>query len=281
VLYIVAADPAGENPNFKNPGFMIVQDLFLTETAKKADVVLPAASWAERDGSFTNTERRVQYFSQSLTPMQNARADWEIFRDVAKSLGARWDYESASDVMNEITQTVPLYAKMSHERLRVIARRRSSVMTVGGDSAEPVQIALGELFGDVSGVPWASASEKDADAKFDVTFVAPQEVPSPAGKPWLAVTRSLFDRGSLIAYSEIVQPRIPSASVEINSHDAEEWNISDGDTVKLALDVKPPRVLELVAHVDGQVPPGVVAVANNLDGTMNLPMGARVLVEKV
>ncbi len=67
----------------------------------------------------------------------------------------------------------------------------------------------------------------------------------------------------------------------INSHDAEEWNIADGDKVKLSLDLKPPRVLELVAHVDGQVPQGVLAVANNLDGTMNLPMGARVKVEKL
>ncbi len=281
VLFIMAADPARENPQFKNPGFMIVQDLFLTKTAKKADVVLPAASWAERDGSFTNTERRVQYFSRALEPMQNARADWEILRDIARSLGAGWNYETSSDVMNEITQTVPQYAKMSHSRLRVTARRRSSVMTVGGDSAEPVQIALGELFGDVSGLPWSTVSEKDADAKFDVSYVAPQEVTVEAGKPWLAVTRALLDRGSLIGYSEIVQPRIPVAEVEINSHDAEEWNIANGDMVKLALDIKPPRTLELVAHVDGQVPPGVVAVANNLDGTMNLPMGTRVQVAKV
>lgn len=279
VLYIIAADPAREDPKFRNPGFMIVQDLFLTETAQKADVVLPAASWAERDGTFTNIERRVQYFTRGLEPMQNARPDWEIIRDVANQLGAKWQYNSTAEVMHEITQTVPLYAKMSHDRLRVIARRRSSVQTVGGDSVEAVFIALGELFGDVSGVPWATVSESNPDAKFDVKFVEPK-APAAATGPYMAVTRSLFDRGSLVQYSEIVQSRIPNAFVEINSHDAEEWNIADGDKIRITLDMKPPRVLDLSAHVDGQVPQGVVAVANNLDGTTNLPMGARVKIEK-
>lgn len=279
VLYVVAADPAREDLKFRNPGFMIVQDLFLTETAQKADVVLPAASWAERDGTFTNTERRVQYFTRGLTPIPNARADWEIIRDMANQLGAKWDYTTSTQVMNEITQTVPQYAKMTHERLRVTARRRSSVQTVGGDSSEAVYIALGELFGDISGVPWATESETNTDAKFDVKFVEPN-APATATGPYLAVTRSLFDRGSLVQYSEIVKSRIPNAFVEINAHDAEEWNIADGDKVKITMDMKPPRVLDLNAHVDGQVPQGVVAVANNLDGTTNLPMGARVKIEK-
>src|SRR5581483_1501286 len=280
VLYVMGADPARENPNFRNPGFMIVQDLFLTETAQKADVVLPAASWAERDGTFTNTERRVQLFIRTLEPMGQARPDWQIIQNLATQLGAKWEYRSASDVIDEIAQRVPLYAKMSHERLRITARRRSSVQTVGGDSAEPVQIALGELFGDESGVMWQSVSESNADTKFDIKLVEPKESAAASGY-YLAVTRSLLDCGSLMQYSQIVQPRIPAAAVEINSHDAEELNIANGDTVKLSFDMKPPRTLELLAHVDGQVPQGVIAVANNLDGTANLPMGARVRVEKI
>lgn len=281
VLYVLAADPAREDPKFRNPGFLIVQDLFLTETAQKADVVLPAASWAERDGTFTNTERRAQYFSRALEPVRDARPDWEIIQDVAKELGANWGYTSSSDVMNEITQTVPLYAKMTPARLRVTARRRSSVQTVGGDSAESVQIALGELFGDISGVPWATVSETEPDAKFECKFVAPKPEAAVAGKvPYLAATRALLDRGSAMQYTDIVQSRVSTALVEINSHDAEEWNIADGDKVKLTFDAKPPRVLELGAHVDGQVPQGVIALPNNLDGTMNLPMGARVKIEK-
>lgn len=279
VLYVMGADPARDNPAFKNPGFLIVQDLYMTDTAQKADVVFPAASWAERDGTFTNTERRVQYFARALEPAGQSRADWEIIQDVAKQLGAKWSYQSSADVMNEITQRVPVYTKMSHARLRVTARRRSSVQTVGGDSAEAVQIALGELFGDVSGVPWASVSETNKDAKYDVKFAAPAER-SLADSPYLAITRSLMDRGSAMQYTQIVQPRVPNAVAEINSHDAEDWSIADGDGVRITLDSKPPRVIHVNAHVDGQVPQGVVALANNLDGTLNLPMGARVKVEK-
>jgi NADH-quinone oxidoreductase subunit G len=279
VLYVMGADPARDNPSFRNPGFLIVQDLFLTDTAQKADVVLPATSWAERDGTYTNTERRVQYFARALSPLGQARADWEIIRDVAKQLGARWEYDSAADVMNEITQRVPLYAQMTHARLRVTARRRASVQTVGGDSAEPVQIALGELFSDVSGIQWASASETNPDAKFAVKFIAPKEVAA-ASEPYMAVTRALLDRGSAMQFSQIVQPRVPAAIAEINSHDAEEWNIGDGDRVKITLETKPPRVMQVNAQVDGHVPPGVIALANNLDGTLNLPMGARVKIEK-
>jgi NADH-quinone oxidoreductase subunit G len=281
VLYVMGADPARENPAFKNPGFLIVQDLYMTETAQKADVVFPAASWAERDGTFTNTERRVQYFTRALEPMGQARADWEIVQDVAKQLGANWEYNSATDVMNEITQCVPAYAKMSHARLKVTARRRASVQTVGGDSAEAVQIALGELFGDVSGIQWATVSEMNADAKFDAKFIAPQVSNLQSPNAFLAVTRSLLDRGSAMQHSQIVQPRVPAPRAEINSHDAEEWNIADGDAVKITFDAKPPRVIQVNAHVDGHVPQGVIALANNLDGTLNLPMGARVQVEKM
>ncbi|RIK25776.1 MAG: NADH dehydrogenase (quinone) subunit G [Chloroflexi bacterium] len=279
VLYVMGADPARGNPSFRNPGFLIVQDLYMTETAQKADVVFPAASWAERDGTFTNTERRVQHFTGALMAPGHARPDWQIVRDVAQELGAQWEYQSSADVMNEITQHIPTYAKMAHARLRVTVRRRASVQTVGGDAADPVQIALGELLGDVSGVQWASAAETDADAKFDVKYVAPKAAAATGGA-YLAVTRALLDRGSAMQFSEIVQPRVPDAVAEINSHDAEAWNIVTGDAVKITFDLKPPRTLQVRAQVGNQTPPGVIALANNLDGTMNLPMGARVQVAK-
>lgn len=281
LLYVMGADPARENPAFKNPGFMIVQDLFLTATAQKADVVFPASAWAERDGTFTNTERRVQYFARALEPLGQARPDWAIIQELARQLGATWTYASAGDVMNEIAQRIPTYAKMTHARLQVNARRRASVQTVGGDAAEPVQMALGELIGVVSGAQWATFSETNADAKFDVKFVQPADPAQATAGAYLAVTRALLDCGALAQYSEIIQTRVPDASAEINSHDAEAWGIANGARVRITFEGKPPRALELPAQVDGSVPPGVVAVANNLDGTMNLPMGAQVQVTKV
>lgn len=278
VLYVMAADPARDNPNFRNPGFMIVQDLYLTDTAQKADVVLPASSWAEREGSFTNTERRVQYFARALEPLGQARPDWQILCDVAAQLGAEWSFDSAAAVMAEITRSVTQYAKMSYDRLRVTARRRTSVLTVGTDSVEPVQLALGELFGDVSGIMWPAAAETEPNVAFDLKFVGPKGAAA-ASEPLLAVTRALFDRGTAMQFSEIVQPRVPSPVLEVNAHDAETLNLADGAQVRLAFDSKPPRALTVPVHVDGLVPPGVISLANNLDGTTNLPMGARVKLE--
>jgi predicted molibdopterin-dependent oxidoreductase YjgC len=96
---------------------MLVQDLFLTETARRADVVLPAVAYTEKDGSFTNTERCVQAVRRAMTPLPGARADWEILQDVARALGLRWSYRSAADVLTEIGRSVPIYAGVTHRAL--------------------------------------------------------------------------------------------------------------------------------------------------------------------
>ncbi len=282
-LYVMGCDPARDPFGFRKPEFLIVQDLFLTETAKKADVVLPAQSWAERDGTFTNTERRVQLFRAAIKPRGQARTDWSIIQEIAKQLGAQWNYHSSADVMNEITQRVPLYSKMSYDRLATTARRRTSVLTVGAESVEPVQIALGELFGDVSGAMWASVAESDPSARFDLNAMELRDGGrTTATREGLAlvISRSLYDRGTLVNHSEIVQPRVPQPFVELNSHDAEELAIENSQRVRVSFNTNPARTIELPARVNGYVPPGVVSIPNNLDKTYNLPMGARVKVEK-
>lgn len=119
--------------------FLVVQDLFLTETAELADVVLPAASFAEKDGTFTNTERRVQRVRKGLEPLGNAMADWEIICALAKIISKKiqakqaesssstalarpfshgyWDYESPSEIFDEMARLTPSYAGMSYDRL--------------------------------------------------------------------------------------------------------------------------------------------------------------------
>ena len=91
VLYVVAADPIGDGAALPaalpKADFTIVQELFLTETAKQADVVLPALAWAERDGTLTNAERRVQRYYKAIPPLAQARADWEVFSQIAEKLG--------------------------------------------------------------------------------------------------------------------------------------------------------------------------------------------------
>ncbi|MEW6754779.1 MAG: formate dehydrogenase subunit alpha [Candidatus Latescibacterota bacterium] len=119
----------GENPMMSDPDvnhirealerleFLVVQDIFLTETAELADVVLPAASFAEKDGTVTNTERRVQRMRQAIEPVGEARQDWQILCDVAGRLGYPMDYESPARIMEEIAALTPSYGGIRYDRL--------------------------------------------------------------------------------------------------------------------------------------------------------------------
>ncbi len=99
--------------------FLVVSELFMTETAQLADVVLPAASFAEKDGTFTNTERRVQRVRKAIEPVGESRTDWEIVCDVAKRLGAQagFDFKSAEAIMKEIALLTPQYAGITYDRI--------------------------------------------------------------------------------------------------------------------------------------------------------------------
>lgn len=112
-MYIMGDDPVGSDPNLatvlRSLEFLVVQDIFLTETAKLADVVLPAASSAEKSGTFTNLERRLQQLLKSEEPIGESKADWEIIQAIAKKMGASMNYGSAQAILDEIRSIVPLY----------------------------------------------------------------------------------------------------------------------------------------------------------------------------
>lgn len=124
-LYLIGANPLLSIPNtqkvreaLEHLEFLVVQDIFLNETTQFADVVLPAASFAEVDGTFTNTERRVQRVRRAIDPVGNSRPDWWITCQIAKRLGAKgFDFESPSHIMDEIAQVVPIYRGITYERL--------------------------------------------------------------------------------------------------------------------------------------------------------------------
>lgn len=277
-LYVMACDPAADG-NFVKPDFLVVQDLFLTETAKQADVVLPAQSFAERDGTFTNTERRVQLFRKALKPIGESKPDWWIVAEIAKRLGANWNYTAASQVMDEIATTVPLYKGMTYTALAENVKMPRPPYGQGNPSDEPTAIAMGELENISSGKMWASVAESDANARFDLVWNEPMRLMTKdEGRKSLAVARSLYDRGTLVSQSSIVQPCVPQPFIEINSQDAEQLGIENDARVRVSFDS---RVIELNANVDGHVPPGVVLIPNNLDGTLALPMSAKVKIEKI
>ncbi len=116
-LYIMGDDPVGSDRHLKEPldklEFLVVQDIFMTETAKIADVVLPAASSAEKAGTFTNLERRLQQLNKAEEPVGESRPDWEIIQDLAKRMGGSMRYASARDILKEIKTLVPLYADLA------------------------------------------------------------------------------------------------------------------------------------------------------------------------
>jgi formate dehydrogenase alpha subunit len=123
-MYIMGENPVLSDPdsNFvmdslKNLDFLVVQDIFLSETAQLADVVLPAATFAEKDGSLTNTERRVQLWHKAVEPPGEARPDWEIICDISNRMGYEMKYESPAQVMSEVAELTPIYGGMSHDRL--------------------------------------------------------------------------------------------------------------------------------------------------------------------
>jgi len=281
-LYVMACDPAADG-NFVKPEFLVVQDLFLTATAQLADVVLPAQSFAERDGTFTNTERRVQLFRAALKPIGESKPDWWIIAEIARRLDAgskldTWNYATAEAVMDEIATTVPLYRGMTYAALAENVKLPSPPSGQGNPSDEPTQIAMGELENISSGKMWPSVAEHDARAQFELVWSEPRLMTRDEGRMFLAVARSLYDRGTLVSKTKIVQPRVPAPYVEINSQDAEQIGIANGARVRVVFDS---RVIELDARVDGHVPPGVVLIPNNLDSTAALPMGAWVKIAKV
>ncbi len=116
-LYIMGDDPVGSDPGLKpvlaKLDFLVVQDIFMTETAAMADVVLPAASYVEKDGTFTNLERRLQQINRAEEPYGESRPDWEILTEVAKKMGGSLAYGSARDILAEIRATAPLYSGLA------------------------------------------------------------------------------------------------------------------------------------------------------------------------
>jgi formate dehydrogenase alpha subunit len=123
-LYIFGEDPAVADANISHVqaalekcDFVVVQEIFMTKTAQMADVVLPAACYAEKDGTFTNTERRVQRVRKAVEPPGEARPDWKIFCDLSKKMGYEMNYRSSREIFEEVCSILPQYAGITYERL--------------------------------------------------------------------------------------------------------------------------------------------------------------------
>jgi len=124
ILYIIGENPAFSEPQsafvrwmLRNLEFLLVQDIFLTETSKFADLILPAAAIGEKSGTITNAARRIQFTMKATDPPGDAKPDWEIIQELAFSLGHQWDYSTSEDIWNEVRKIVPIFKGASYSRL--------------------------------------------------------------------------------------------------------------------------------------------------------------------
>ncbi len=233
-LFIMGANPASERPtwaeNLDNLDLLVVQELFLTETAAKADVVLPALSWAEVDGTFTNLEGRVQRANRALRdPETKAAPDWMILDHLANRMGVNWPYADEQAITREISEAVPLYAGLTWDAL--------------GDQG---------LQYDPSGVRPAASYRK----------VEQESLPADSERPFMLLSGTvLYDGGNLFRLTEEMHNMAFGPIAGLNPADADKLGVHDGNEVIVE---SAHGSLTLHAKVDAQVQPGTVWVPESL-----------------
>ena len=225
-VYILGENPVMSDPDqnhiieaLKALDFLIVQDIFLTDTAQYADVVLPGVSFAEKDGTFTNTERRVQRVRKAITPQGNARDDWRIICDLAKHMGYYMDYSSPSEIMDEIAEVTPSYGGISYSRLEL-----SSLQWPCPDATHPGTKFL-----------HANSFARGLGKLHPISYRPPQEEPDEEYDFLLMTGRMLYHyhTGTMTRRSKALNEHRPDAYIEINSTDAKRLGIKDRDRVRV------------------------------------------------
>ena len=228
-LFIMGENPIISDPDiahaeawFAKVEFLAVQDLFLTETARYADVVLPGASFAEKTGTYANTERRVQLAHKAIEPPGQARADWEIIVDLSRRLGLDTPFEDTAEVMDEIARVAPAWTGIHHQRLNGTGGLQYPVL----DDGHP---GTAFLFDD-------HFPTKDGRGVFrGIEYAPPRELPDEAC-PFVRCTgRQLYHwhTGTMTRRARGLDVREPVPIVEIHPQDAAELGIREGETVRL------------------------------------------------
>lgn len=201
--------------------FLVVQDIDFSETARFADVILPASPSLEKEGTFTNTERRIQRLYQALEPLGDSKPDWQIIQLIANRLGANWSYSHPSEVMREVASLTPIFAGVTYERLEGYKSLQWPVAEDGTDS--PV------LFLDKFPFP-------DGKAKFHpVEWIEPCEETGAEMTLHVNNGRILehFEQGAMTYRSEGIKRMTPTNFVEVSPELAREHNLESGGIVHL------------------------------------------------
>ncbi len=206
---------------FTKLDFFVVQDLFFSKTASFADVVLPASPSVEKEGTFTNTERRLQRLYEVFEPLGDSRPDWRIIQDVARSLGAAWNYDHPSEIMDEAAALTPLFAGVTYDRLEGFS---SLQWPVESDGTGTKNLYLDGFTFD------------DGRAKFfPLEFHEPSEAPDDEFDLHLNNGRLLehFHEGNMTYRTQGLADHTPEAFVEISPELAAERGVQSGSLVRL------------------------------------------------
>jgi len=221
----------------------------MTETAAQADIVLPAQSWAEREGTFTSGERRVQRYYPAIQPIGEARPDWQILVQIGERVGLGKPAFAASLVFRDLAKAVPQYKEMDY---RALARVEKQWPDVGGDDLYYGGNAYENRVG--LGMQWAAEAEAGSVDHFEVGTVADD---APAG---VAVVRTakLFTPGTLINHTELLALRMAQPTLTVNKDDAAVLQLADAETVTVEVNGKATKVM---LHVNGRAPEGVALLS--------------------
>ena len=221
-LYIMAENPLVSDPDtnhvracLENTEFLVVQEIFLSETAQLADVVLPGASFAEKDGTFTNTDRRVQLVRKAIEPPGSAKADWSIICDLARRMGAKgFEFASPAGIMAELASLTPIYGGISLQRIA----RLGFLQWPCPSSGHPGTVFLHQ-----------GKFTRGLGKFHAVEYKAAAELPDAEYPFMLSTGRTMFQfhTGTMTRRSPKLQQENPSAYVEIHPLDAAGIGLGD------------------------------------------------------
>ena len=224
----------GENPFLSDPNinkvrkalsaldFLVVQDIFLTETAEFADVILPASSYLEKDGTYTNTDRRVQLGRKVLDPPGQARVDWEVVQDIANRIGLGWEYSSPREVFEEIVSVMASYKNLSYDNLGLTGKLYPNP---DPEHSDGTVVMFGERFNTDDGLAHLVPAE----------WLPAKELPS-AEYPFVLNTGRLLQHwhtGSMTRRSYALDAISPRPEVYLHPDDAAELGLADGEMARV------------------------------------------------
>ena len=226
-LYIIGENPMISDPDLNHAqkaldrlDFIIVQDIFLTETAKVADVVFPSASFAEKDGTFVNTERKVQRVRSAVDLPGISKQDWEIISDISNRLGYPMKYKNAQDIMKEISEVTPSYCGINYGRIENEGIHWPCPTT------------------DHPGTPCLHIDQFSCGLGVfhAIDYIPPAEVIDEEYPLYLTTGRVLYQyhTGTMTMKSQGLNELAPDSFVEISSLDASTYEIGEGDLLKIS-----------------------------------------------